>query len=71
MTYTMKKIRMSKILKQLKPEDEYINHEKIIIQDIHSIYLETRVNTSKDIVKLLLQFYPTEILRELLMNRNN
>ena len=60
-----------KILKQLKPEDEYINHEKIIIQDIHSIYLETRVNTSKNTVELLLKLYPTEILRELLRDSRN
>ena len=60
-----------KIHKQVKQDNEYLPKEKEIIQDIHSIYLDSRVNTSKDTVELLLHSYPVDFLRELLINRRN
>ena len=58
-----------KIYKLLKPESEYLLHEKEVIGNIHTIYLRTRVNTNKETVEALFQFYPIESLREILRSR--
>ena len=58
------------IHKQEKLEDEYIFFEKEVIQKIHDMYNETRVNISKETVKFVLRYLPTDISKELLLKSN-
>ena len=60
-----------KIRRIEKTADKYMRHEKDIINKIHTMYLDTRVNTSKEAVASVLKYYDEEKLIEILRSNNN
>ena len=56
----------SKIHRTQKPDEEYKIYEKEIINEIHQIYITTRINTSKEAVAMILKHFDINKLHEIL-----
>ena len=54
-----------KIHRTEKPEEEYKLYEKEIIDEIHQVYVETRINTSKGMVSSILKHFDVDKIYEL------
>jgi hypothetical protein len=58
-----------KIKKIFKPENQFIPYEKDIIYKIHKLYIQTRINTNLDTVKIILKNYEPERLFEIILTK--
>lgn len=58
------------IFKISKTDNLYKTHEKTILSKIHSIYVETRISTTIEVVETVLLYTPYHILKDIIITKN-